>query len=106
MRFPLISRGPLPFLSATFLKFKSASSCTRVCHMAASPSNDAVRNDAPSASPSNDAVRNGAPSASSVINFLSLCQNLKTETGKAWATEIVSRRKNSFNITDRPRPSR
>ncbi|BAT76650.1 hypothetical protein VIGAN_01468800 [Vigna angularis var. angularis] len=83
MRFPLISRAPVPFLSATFFKFKSAFSCTRVCHMAASPSDDAVRN--------------GASSASSVIDFLSLCQSLKTTKRTGWLRKGV---KNPESIAD------
>ncbi|XP_027916459.1 HD domain-containing protein 2 isoform X2 [Vigna unguiculata] len=83
MRFPLISRAPVPFLSTAFFKFKSASSCTRVCHMAASPSDDAVRND--------------TPSASSVIDFLSICQRLKTTKRTGWLRKDV---KNPESIAD------
>jgi len=63
MRFPLISRAPVPLLSTAFFKFKSASTCTRVSRMAASPSHAAVGD--------------GAPSASSAIDFLSICHRLK-----------------------------
>ncbi|XP_014509343.1 HD domain-containing protein 2 homolog [Vigna radiata var. radiata] len=49
------------------------------------------------ASPSDDAVRNGAPTASSVINFLSLCQNLKTTKRTGWLRKGV---KNPESIAD------
>ncbi|XP_047164938.1 5'-deoxynucleotidase HDDC2 [Vigna umbellata] len=49
------------------------------------------------ASPSDDAVRNGAPSTSSVIDFLSLCQSLKTTKRTGWSRKGV---KNPESIAD------
>ncbi|KAK7347643.1 hypothetical protein VNO80_22180 [Phaseolus coccineus] len=80
MRFPLLSRAPVPFLSTAFFKFKSASTWTRVCRMAASPSH-----------------ANGAPSASSAIDFLSICHRLKTTKRTGWVRKDV---KNPESIAD------
>uniref|UniRef100_I1JGU3 HD domain-containing protein n=1 Tax=Glycine max TaxID=3847 RepID=I1JGU3_SOYBN len=87
MRFTLLSRAPVPFLSAAFLKFKpvapSTATFTRVSCMAASPSSAAVRD--------------GAPSASSAIDFLSICHRLKATKRTGWVRKDV---KNPESIAD------
>ncbi|XP_020231267.1 HD domain-containing protein 2 isoform X1 [Cajanus cajan] len=83
MRFTLLSRVPVPFLSTALLKFKSVPPSTRVYRMAAAPSSAAVRD--------------AAPSASSVIDFLSICHRLKTTKRTGWVRKDV---KNPESIAD------
>ncbi|TKY54648.1 HD domain-containing protein 2 [Spatholobus suberectus] len=75
MRFTLLSRAPVPFLSTALLKFKSVAPSTRVYRMAAAPSSAAVGD--------------GAPSASSAIDFLSICHRLKTTKRTGWVRKDV-----------------